>query len=90
MLKFSLGQAVHENPDQPACGGPARGRQVGLAGTGQYEAPGCRPFINSPLDRAKYIRHDLPFIYQQGEGPICQRGVGIRSDDRCFGGPVKP
>jgi hypothetical protein len=90
VLNFSLSQAVHEDPDQSSGGGPARGRQVGLAGAGQHETAGRRPLIDSSLDRAKYLWHDLPFINQQREGALGQHGIGIRAYDRSFGGPVKP
>jgi len=90
VLEFSLGQAVHEDPDQSSGGGPARGGQVSLAGAGQHEAAGHRPLIDGPLDRAKHVWHDLPFIHQQREGPVGQRGVRIRTCNRGLGGAVKP
>jgi hypothetical protein len=90
MFKFSLYQAVHKDPDQSPGGGPARGGQVGLAGAGQDETAGRRPLIDSPLDRAEYLWYYLPFIHQQREGAICQRGIRIRAYNCGFGGTVQP
>lgn len=90
MLKLSLYQAIHKDPDKSPSRGPASGSQIGLAGASQYEAARRGPFINGPLNRAEYLRHHLPLIDQQRIRSVSQSSVRIRAHDCRLSGPVQP
>ena len=49
-MPLSTYEWVHRQPDDPTCGGPARGGQVGFGRTGQKEPPGARIGIDRPVD----------------------------------------
>ena len=89
-MSLSTDERVHRQPYEPTGGGPARGGQVGLGGTGQNESTRARIVIDGPLDRAEDLGDQLPLIDKDRLVESTECGVGVGANDRRLGRDVQP